>query len=106
MCNQILKRSSISWKTIGKRCRAGSTTSTRGLRSSQLRKPRRSEEQLTIFAGGRGEASLSFLKGGRKMKKDVMKGIGNIAEEIVKELAGKSMPRNRTSGDTVGNIAD
>ncbi|NVL90181.1 MAG: hypothetical protein HWN69_04180 [Desulfobacterales bacterium] len=40
------------------------------------------------------------------MKKEVIKGLGNIAEEIVKGVAGKSPAKNRNEGDTVGNIAD
>jgi hypothetical protein len=61
---------------------------------------------LIIFAGRRGGKSFSFLKGGTKMKKEVMQNVGNIAEEMVKGIAGKSPAKNRTSGDTAGNIAD
>ena len=51
-------------------------------------------------------ASLSSLKGESKMNKDIMKSIGNIAEEVVKGVAGNATAKNRTSVDRAGNIVD
>lgn len=100
------KRSDIFWKTRGKRSRASSTSSIRGLRSSQLRKHRRVERTLSMLGGRRGKTSPFFLNGGNKMKKEIIKGLGNIAEEIAREVVGKSLSKNRNVEDTAGNIAD
>jgi hypothetical protein len=40
------------------------------------------------------------------MKKDVLKGLGNIAEGILGGLAGKSPATNRKAQDPVGNVVD
>lgn len=51
-------------------------------------------------------ACPSFLDGGGKMKKDVLKGLGNIAEGILGGLAEKSPATNRKAKDPVGNAVD
>lgn len=40
------------------------------------------------------------------MKKDLLKGLGNIADEIVSGLVGKSPATNRNAEDPVGNAVD
>lgn len=40
------------------------------------------------------------------MKKEVMKDLGNMAEQLAKGALGKSLNKSRISEDTAGSIAD
>ena len=40
------------------------------------------------------------------MKKEVIKGLGDVAGEILRGVTGKALSKNRNTEDTVGGITD